>query len=92
MKTEKLFNIKWELIGNHICTIGDDNGRKTVAIISNQNPFGKDTDEAKLLVNAPELAIALMAARYAMSKYAEKDCSREIKLAKKALIKAIGYI
>ncbi len=92
MDTAKLFNTKWELIGNHICTIGDDNERKTVAIVKNQTAFGSDTDEAKLLVNAPELAIALQAAHYAMSKYAEKDCAREIKTAKKALIKAIGHV
>ncbi len=90
MKTEKLFDTKWEMFANRIRSVGDS--RETIAIIPGMSAFGRDTEEAKLLVNAPELAIALMAAHYAMSKYAEKDCSREIKLAKKALIKAIGHV
>jgi len=92
MDTAKLFDTKWEMVGNRIHSTGDDNKRKTIAIITNMSAFGNDTDEAKLMVNAPELTLALQAAHYAMSKYAAKDCAREIKTAKKALIKAIGHI
>ncbi len=92
METSKLLDTKWEMYMNRIHSVSDDNSRKTIAVIPGMSAFGNDTDEAKLLVNAPELTLALQAAHYAMSKYAEKDCAREIKTAKKALIKAIGHV